>query len=122
MKGYLYPYRISTTGKPVETEDSVELVASAVTQFLSQQAGERAYQPRNGNTAQTYIFENESELVKANIRREIAFGLTRSEPRITVVEVLVRYVTQGPGRRLELTVLWSYRNQLFSTSRGISAG
>ena len=122
MRGFRYPFRFGTSGAPEEVEDEVELVASAVTQFLSQVAGERPYQPGNGLTALSYVFENESELVKANLRREIVLGLSRYEPRITVNRVLVRYVKQDPGKRIELTVLWEYNNRLFSTARTVGQG
>lgn len=121
MRGFLYPLRFKTDGNPVETEDDNELVASAVTQFLSQLAGERPYDDLNGHNLDNMLFENESELVKANARREIALGLAAYEPRIRVVEVVVRYVDQGVGLRTEITVNYVYRNQLFSTTRDFLA-
>jgi phage baseplate assembly protein W len=120
MLGYTYPFRYDTTGAPVENAEDAELVASAVTQFLSQMAGERPYQKGNGHRLDRYVFENESELVKANARRHLFLGLTRHEPRIEVVEVIARYLQQGSARVLEVTVVWRYKGKVYSTGRNIS--
>lgn len=120
MKGIKYPFQISDEkGAPEEAEED-ELVASAITQLMSQRKGERPYRPLDGVDLHDYIFEHEEPLIRANVRRELQLGLTRFEPRVRVERVLARFIeTAGGGKAFEPLVLWSFRGTTNSTSRQV---
>jgi len=91
-----------------------------VSQFLSQRFGERVYSDSNGQRLDAYLFENESELVKASVRREITLGLTRNEPRLTVEAVLAGYIQSGDVRYLDIEVVWSFRGKTYATRQRVN--
>lgn len=119
MRGIRYPFKI-VNGAPEEARSEAELIASAVNQFLSQRYGERVYNKSNGHRLDGYLFENEAEVLKANMRRELTLGLMKHEPRITNVVVYVDYVQEGDLRYPSVEVVWEYGSQRYATTRQLN--
>jgi phage baseplate assembly protein W len=116
MKGFGYPFKIGSNGAPSEVRDE-GVIASAMTQFFSQQKGERLYSRANGLSLQAYVFENEAEIVKANIRRDLMLGISRFEPRVEVLATLASYVVEDDQSSLQVTMVWRYRGKAYSVTR-----
>lgn len=117
-RGIRYPFTLRE-GAPKEAKDEV-LIASALTQLFSQERGERVYNEDNGVSVLPYIFENEQELVAADVRREIVLAVAKYEPRVSVESVPVRYKTIEGQRVLDSVLLWRYQGRVFSVGRRIA--
>jgi len=82
--------------------------------------GERVYNDNNGVSVLPYIFENEQDLVAADVRREIVLAVSRYEPRVSVESVSVRYITIEGQRVLDSVVIWRYQGRVFSVGRRLA--
>lgn len=117
-RGILYPFSIRE-GAPKEAKDET-LVASALTQLLSQERGERVYNDNNGVSLLPYIFEQETALVAADIRREIVLAVAKYEPRVSVETVPVQYRLVDNNSVLEAALVWRYQGRVFSVGRELT--
>lgn len=115
-KGFKYPFQMTDRGP--ETAENAELVASALTILFAQEKGERPYQPLNGIELWPQVFENETALAEANVRREIALGISRNEPRVELLRTPVgtRELESG-AREVDLVAVWRYNGRTYSSRR-----
>lgn len=115
-KGFQYPFTMTEDGPEVAEDE--ELVAGAMTQLMSQERGERPFQPSNGITLWDYVFENVEDIARADLRRELMLGTTRHEPRATPVRFPVRVQELDSGAwEVEVTVEYEYDGEGYAARR-----
>ena len=61
--GFKYPLTY-VNGAP-ESVEGADLIASAINQLFAQEPGERPYDPDNGIALARYVFENNTNLLRA---------------------------------------------------------
>jgi len=117
-RGIRYPFNLFG-GAPDEAKDG-ELVASALTQLFSQEKRERVYNDLNGINLTEYVFDNQNDVLKANVRRDIVLAVSRFERRVSIERVNVRFVNvAGTKPTLDLELVWRYQGRAYSVARAV---
>jgi Bacteriophage baseplate protein W len=94
--GFKFPIKVNATGG-LDWSDGPQRIQDAIWIILSTGPGERVMRPKFGAGAQDFVFEPNSAASRARLATAIADALTRSEPRIELVNVAVDEAAQGPS-------------------------
>lgn len=84
--GIAFPFGKSGTSFPASVEDD-ELIKQSLVQIVTTAKGERVMRPDVGSNAMSYVFENNTAVLSAVIRREISTAISQLEPRAIVRDV-----------------------------------
>jgi len=113
MKGFDFPYRSYLQLPQPATEG--DLIKASIKQILLTPKGSRVMRPYFGSNLYKLLFENESNLLAAEVRQEVIQALQKFEPRIqlTKVEVTIedkaifvdlQYYLRGQEEKMSLTL------------------
>lgn len=88
LNGIAFPFRKGPTGFPEMVQDD-ELIADSLKSIILTPVGQRVMRPQFGCNAMLYVFDNNTDLLRAKVRRETLRAIQANEPRVTVVAVQV---------------------------------
>jgi phage baseplate assembly protein W len=95
-RGWAFPIETDATGAIALVERARELEVS-MRLILGTAYGERPMRPEFGCAIHEYVFASVNATTAGRIAYEVKMSLTRWEPRVEVIEVVVTYETEQPG-------------------------
>lgn len=116
-----FPFQSGVNSFPRIAED-FDAIKASIIQILTTMPGERVMRPTFGCGAFSFVFENDSELFRMMVEREVRTSLTKWEPRISVLGIeITTDITNQPGQIL-ITIHYSVLNTNFGDSLTIAGG
>jgi phage baseplate assembly protein W len=95
-RGWAFPIETDATGAIALVERARELEVS-MRLILGTAYGERPMRPEFGCAIHEYVFASVNATTAGRIAYEVKMSLTRWEPRVEVIDVVVTYETEQPG-------------------------
>jgi len=91
--GWKFPIRVNAKGG-ISYSGGPERIQDAIWIILATSLGERVMRETFGAGASDYVFQSNSDLVRAQLAAAVSAALTKWEPRIKLVNVTVQQGTE----------------------------
>jgi phage baseplate assembly protein W len=94
--GLKFPFQKGSTSFPAVSSDE-NAIRDNILRILQEREGERPMRAGVGSHIWKFIFENTGSILQARIDYEVRRALSRGEPRITVIRVIVTESEDSKG-------------------------
>lgn len=91
--GWKFPIRVNAKGG-ISYSSGPDRIQDAIWIILATSVGERVLREDFGGGANDYVFQSNSDVVRAQLANAVSTALTKWEPRITQVNVTVQQGTE----------------------------
>jgi uncharacterized protein len=111
--GWKFPIRVNAKGG-ISYSRGPDRIQDAIWIILSTALGERVMRETFGAGVNNYVFQSNSDLVRAQLAAAVSAALAKWEPRITQVNVSVQQGTQTSQVLIVIDYQISSTNELFN--------
>jgi phage baseplate assembly protein W len=111
--GWKFPIRVNAKGG-ISYSSGPDRIQDAIWIILSTAVGERQMREEFGAGVNDYVFQSNSDVVRAQLAAAVSAALAKWEPRITQVNVSVQQGTQPSQVLIVVDYQISSTNELFN--------
>jgi len=111
--GWKFPIRVNAKGG-ISFSSGPDRIQDAIWIILSTSVGERVMRETFGAGAHDYVFQSNSDVVRAQLAAAVNAALTKWEPRIKLVSVSVQPGTEPSQVLIVIDYQISSTNELFN--------
>jgi len=112
-KGWKFPIRVNAKGS-ISYSEGPDRIQDAIWIILATAVGERVMREDFGAGINDYVFQPNSDVVRAQIAAAVSAALTKWEPRIKLVSVSARQGAQPSEVQIVIDYQISSTNELFN--------